>query len=347
MIALIDLRSDTLTRPTPEMLEAMIHADVGDDSRGEDPTVKKLEELAANITGKEAALFCNSGTMANIIALLTHCKRGDRVAIDPFSHIYRREKSLFKEEYFGLRAVFYETDTFRVPQNKKQAKLMCLENSIAYTGGTCISITQTNEICETAKIPIHIDGARIFNVAAHFNIPVKKLIENVDSVQFCLSKGLGAPIGSMLCGSSAFIERAKEIRKIIGGGMRQAGIIAAAGIVALQNTPQLKIDNEHTSLLARKILHNSPILHLDLETVQTNIIIAEVSNSGYMANIFAEKLKNRGLQVRAISDTKIRMVIYREITKEKIDKAAEIINQFCKEILLDRRNHHGTKKSKK
>lgn len=342
---MIDLRSDTLTKPTESMIQAITHAELGDDGRtnengkGEDPTVNKLENLAASITGHEDALFCNSGTMANIIALLIHCKRGDKVILDKYSHIFQSEKSLFDEQYFGLTANFYETNDSGLPLkesiksnvSENDVKLIALENSIAYQGGTCISTQQMNSICKLAeklKIPVHLDGARIFNVAGSFNLPVKHFTARADSVQICLSKALGAPVGSVLCGSKSFIKHARGIRKKLGGGMRQAGIIAAAGVIALtKGTKQMNIDNQNAYYLAEGIMNNKAI-NLNIETVQTNIIIFDVSPSGLSAKVFATQLAEEGLHVRPINESKIRIIVYREIDRAVIIEAIEIINKI-------------------
>ncbi|MEH7343177.1 GntG family PLP-dependent aldolase [Bacillus sp. JJ1532] len=346
---MVDLRSDTLTKPTGAMRRAMYEAIVGDDGRsnqdgkGEDPTVNTLEDLAANITGKEDAMFCNSGSIGNIIAMMTHCIRGDIVAIEENSHIYKSERSPFMKNYFGLQPVSYETDEFGIPkiENLKsiflqgETKLLCLENSNNFKGGTCMSAQETEVICKLAKeckIPVHLDGARIFNAAAYYNLSVKELVAPVDSIMFCVSKGLSAPIGSLLCGSKEFIQQARTTRKLLGGGMRQSGIVAAAGILGItEESQRLKEDHEHAYLLASKIAENKNI-KLNLGMVQTNIVVVDVSPSGYSAGKFESDLMERGLKVKSMSDKYVRMTTYRGISKDDIEKAAEIFNGYCNEL---------------
>ncbi|WP_449539354.1 GntG family PLP-dependent aldolase [Ferdinandcohnia sp. Marseille-Q9671] len=346
---MIDLRSDTLTKPTKAMRNAMFQAIVGDDGRvneegkGEDPTVNSLESLAARITGKEDAMFCNSGTMANIIALVTHCQRGDAVAISQFNHIFYSERSPFMNEYFGLQPVFYDTDKKGVPQkNHLQTilkdgviKLLCLENSNNFRGGTCMSVQKTEEISSLAKkykIPIHMDGARIFNVATFYNIPVQELLNPVDSVMFCLSKGLGAPLGSLLCGKKEFIKKARRIRKLLGGGMRQAGIVAGAGIIAIQNeVERLKEDHKLAKILVNKIKDNKNI-KVDPDLVDTNIVTVDVSLSGYSAKKFENELEKCGLKIKSMSDQYVRLTTYRGVSLRDIEKAAIIFNDYCNKL---------------
>nr|WP_309098890.1 GntG family PLP-dependent aldolase [Fredinandcohnia onubensis] len=346
---MIDLRSDTLTKPTESMRRAMFKAVVGDDGRwgkegkGEDPTINRLEDLAARITGKEESLFCNSGTMANIIALVTNCQRGDAVAISKYNHIYYSEKSPFMDEYFGLKPTFYDTDEKGFPNKKhlqsifkdRAINLLCLENSNNFKGGTCMSVQQTEEICSLAKeynIHIHMDGARIFNVATHYKIPVKELLVSVDSVMFCLSKGLSAPIGSLLCGSKEFIKRARKVRKLLGGGMRQAGIVASAGILALQEeVERLNDDHQHAQILA-SLLKNCKNVIVQPDLVETNIVNVDVSLSGYPAKKFEHELLNAGLMVKSMSEEIVRMTTYRGISKADIEKAAKIFLNYCNEL---------------
>ena len=265
---MIDLRSDTGTLPTLAMREAMKNAEVGDDGRGEDPTVSNLEALSAEVLGKEDALFCPSGTMANILAVLTQVKRGERIAVDKKSHMYSSEKSIFSDDYFGRRAEFFETGTYGVPKvssvrtllENNDIKLLSFENTFGYYGGTCITTEETEELCFEAQkfgVPTHIDGARLFNAAIYLNTPVAELAKSADTVMFCLSKGLGAPVGSVLCGTKEFIARARTIRKAIGGNMRQSGVVAAAGILALNEASRVKEDHKNTRLLFSSIQHNS------------------------------------------------------------------------------------------
>ena len=340
---MIDLRSDTLTKPSLEMKQAMYHAKLGDDGRSgstgrsEDPTVRKLEDLAANLTRHEAALFCNSGTMANYIAVLTHgLQRGDKILTDRLSHIYRSEKALFTNNLVGIEPRFYPLDKDGAPDIKtienhlidKDIDLITIENTHNSNGGTCISVEHMKNLSDLAKdyeVPLHLDGARIFNAAVYFDINVDQLTSPADSVMFCLSKGLGAPIGSMLCGTHDFIQEARKMRKILGGSLRQAGVIAAAGIVALEEGfERLKTDHEITTYLAKEI--NNKYLKVNLRTVQTNIINADVSASSNSAFQIKKELEQSGLKLNAISETKIRLVIHKDISKAEISEAAEILN---------------------
>lgn len=344
---MIDLRSDTLTKPTTDMRHAMFRAQVGDEGRtdlrgrGEDQTVNKLENLAAKITGKEEAIFLFSGTMANLVALLTYCKRGQSVCIDKNFHIYKNEKVGFLNEFGGLIPIFYNLSKYDIKKNfnnlqnflkKKEIHLLCLENSFNFGGGTCLNKDQIDSICflsQKYKIPVHLDGARIFNASQYLDIPVKELVKSADSLMFCLSKGLSAPIGSLLCGKHDYIFKARKIKKLLGGTTRQAGIMAAAGIVALRKEiPRLVEDYENARLLAKNISHNK-LIKLDLETIQTNIIMIDVSPSGHSAKTFQKDLKKRGLFVHLASEKHIRLVTYRGINKKDITIASSIFNEYC------------------
>ena len=246
---IIDLRSDTVTQPTPEMREAMYRAELGDDVYGEDPTVNRLERMAAERMGKEAALFVVSGTMGNLVALLTHCRRGDEVILGDRSHTFLFEQGGMA----SLGGIIPHTipnqpdGTMRLEDLEgairgddvhfPRTRLICLENTHNVCNGTPLSVEYTAQVARLANdhgLQIHVDGARIFNAAAALGVDVRELVQDVDSVQFCLSKGLCAPVGSLVCGSAEFIAEARRARKVVGGGMRQAGVLAAAGIVALE-----------------------------------------------------------------------------------------------------------------
>ncbi|WP_422124310.1 GntG family PLP-dependent aldolase [Planococcus sp. X10-3] len=346
---MIDLRSDTLTQPTNEMRRAMSMAEVGDDGRtapggkGEDPTVVELERIAAEITGKEDALYCNSGTMANYISLLTHCRRGDEVLIGKDSHLYKNEQAPFLEEWGGLVPVFFKEDKqgFPDPSHVKEVlasrdiKLLCLENTHNFMGGTCLLQSQMKALCEAAHekgVPVHLDGARIFNASIYLNLPVKEVVKDVDTLMFCLSKGLGAPVGSLLCGSREFILLARKIRKLLGGTMRQAGIIAAAGIVALESeVERLEEDHKHAYLLAKEI-NEIANLGIDLENVHTNIVKVDVSNRGFSAKELEQELLERGLKVKSVSDKYIRLTTYNGIQEVDIYKASKIFIEGVRKL---------------
>lgn len=347
---MIDLRSDTLTRPTEKMRKAMYSAEVGDDARidpngqGEDPTVRALEELTCEITGKEAALFCNSGTMANYISLLTNCKRGEKVLLSANSHIYRSETALFTEQLFGLKPLFYDENKYGVPyiddiENILQTEdisLLCLENTSNFYGGTCISQKKVDEIRKVARslgIPVYLDGARIFNASVALGESIRDLCVPVDSLMFCLSKGLGAPVGSVLCGRADFIRDARKIRKRLGGAMRQAGVIAAAGIVALEHYNESLIEDHQNALfLAERIESNSKV-SIDYQSVQTNIVKIDISNSGLTVQKMEEDLLERGLKVKSMSNRFLRLTVYNGVDKKQINQAADILNKYVDGIM--------------
>lgn len=262
----IDLRSDTVTKPTPEMREAMAEAEVGDDVYRDDPTVNRLEELAANMLGKESALFVPSGTMGNLLALLVHCQRGDEAIVGDKSHIYLNEAGGMsalggiqpcpvpnqKDGTLALDDILASIRTEDV--HHPITRLICLENTQNICGGIPLTAAYTREVGELARknnLSLHIDGARIFNAAAAQNISIRDLVDPADSVMFCLSKGLASPVGSMLVGTSRFIARARHLRKMLGGGMRQVGILAAAGIISLEKmTTRLADDHVRARKLA-------------------------------------------------------------------------------------------------
>lgn len=343
---MIDLRSDTLTKPTPAMRKAMYAAEVGDSGRldpagrGEDPTVNKLEDTAARLMGKEAAMFVPSGTMGNLIALLTFCSPGRRVGVEKKLHVYHNEKSAFLERPGALVPEFFETDCHSMPDlnsiksltAEKKITLLCLENTHNFAGGTCLAKDYIDTICSLAKengIAVHLDGARINNAAVYLNIPVDQLVASVDTVMFCLSKGLGAPVGSMLCGEYKLISEAKKIRKLLGGTMRQAGVLAAAGLIAIEQEKQRLVeDHENARLLGANIAPNSKIA-LSGPDIQTNIVRIDVSASGYDAKTFLAGLEEKGLRAGAISDRFIRMVTYRGIGRDDVMQASQIINEYC------------------
>jgi threonine aldolase len=261
----IDLRSDTVTKPTPEMREAMAEAEVGDDVYRDDPTVNRLEELASSMLGKEAALFVPSGTMGNLIALLVHCQRGDEAIVGDKSHIYLNEAGGMsalggiqpcpvpnqKDGTLALNDILASIRTEDV--HHPITRLICLENTQNICGGVPLTATYTREVGELARknnLSLHIDGARIFNAAAAQNVSIRDLVDPADSVMFCLSKGLASPVGSMLVGTSKFIARARHLRKMLGGGMRQVGILAAAGIISLEKMTK-RLADDH--IRARKL----------------------------------------------------------------------------------------------
>ena len=345
---MIDLRSDTLTQPTEKMRAAMVEAEVGDDGRtdadgfGEDPTVRKLEAMASQLTGKEAALFCNSGTMANYVNLMVYCNRGDQVLLSRKSHLFRSEKAPFMEELFGFVPVFYEEDDYGIPDvhsikqkiDSEDIKVICLENTHNYYGGTCIPvdvIQRISVLANTKGIPIFVDGARIFNAAISLNVTLEELCKPVHSLTFCLSKGLGAPVGSVICGDLEFIKTARGVRKLLGGNMRQSGILAVAGIEALKDYEErLREDHRKTRILVESLKLNQ-FVTVDKRAVQTNIINMDFSKSRKSAVQVEKDLFKRGLRIKAVGEHVIRLTVYADIHEEQILKAAEILNGYIAE----------------
>jgi len=334
---MIDLRSDTVTKPTDEMRAAMAAAEVGDDVYGEDPTVNRLQERAAEIFEKEAALFVPSGCMGNQIAVKVHTRPGDEVIIEDRGHIYQHEmgavalissvmmRPVRSQDRSGHLTWEEIETTLRVGvgYDSSRTGLICLENSHNMAGGTVMTAEQCARLCERAHglaIPVHIDGARIFNAAVSLDTSVAELSRQVDSVQFCLSKGLGAPVGSMLVGPREFIAEARIWRKRLGGGMRQAGVIAAAGLVALEESPK-RLHEDHAN--ARRLaegLAELPGIRIDPESVVTNIVIFDVSETGQTPGTICERLNGEGLLAFGW-DSVIRMVTHNGISAHEVDEA--------------------------
>lgn len=346
---MIDLRSDTVTLPSPAMREAMYRAELGDDVMGEDPTVNRLEEFAAEMTGKEAALLVVSGTMGNLVALLAHCRRGDEAILGDQSHIFNYEAG-------GASAlggvVFHPVVTGRFGELELNALerairpaatnlhyappgVICVESTHNRCGGTILPVSYLQAvrgIADHASVPIHLDGSRIFNAAIALNCDVKTFTRQVDSVQFCLSKGLAAPVGSLVCGSADFIARARRLRKMVGGGMRQAGVIAAAGIVALKDmVARLEEDHQTARALAAGIA-DLPGMQLDLETVQTNIVIFGPKNLPPEGSSFAQILARAGVKAGDIGSGRFRAVTHYGIAHNDIQEAIRIIRTVWREL---------------
>jgi threonine aldolase len=340
---IIDLRSDTVTVPTQEMREAMYRAEVGDDVFGEDPTVNKLQEQAAEITGKEAALLVPTGSMANLVALLAHLGRGDGYIVGDQSHIYLNEQGATSTVGGAPRFVVHSDANGMLDPRDVQAnlddgsddhnsatRLLCLENTHNYCGGTVLTVAQIETLTGLAHengLAVHLDGARIFNAATALGLPVKTLLASVDSAMFCLSKGLSAPVGSIVVGSKDFIRKAHRARKLVGGGMRQAGIFAAAGLVALDTmVERLAEDHENARTLANG-LADFPQITIQPERVASNIVIFSLCDQdgnifGKTAtNRFVELARQQGVLVGAISAEKIRAVTHHGITGEDIQNA--------------------------
>ncbi len=340
---MIDLRSDTVTKPTPSMRRAMAEAEVGDDVYGEDPTVNRLQERAAEIFGKEAALFVPTGSMGNQIAVKLHTRPGTEVVIEERGHIYNYEMAAMSAISGALARPVKSGDGTGVlawediepaihsndaPYYVAPTGLVALENSHNLAGGSCMTRARTEELCERAhavSLPVHLDGARIFNAAEALGETVESLARPVDSVMFCLSKGLGAPVGSMLLGTSDFIAEARRWRKLLGGGMRQAGVLAAAGLVALEETPP-RLAEDHAN--ARRLAEGAaalPGISVDPEAVQTNIVIFDVTGTGIAADEICARLRTQHGVLASGFGPSIRMVTHYDVSRADIESALEAL----------------------
>lgn len=343
---LIDLRSDTVTLPTDEMLEAIKHAELGDDVFREDPTVNTLEEIAAKTLGKDAALLVTSGTQANLISLMSNTKRGDMVLLEAESHIYWYEVGAVSA-VAGLLPWPIKSDLGVLDPKRIQAALrpknihfpdttlICIENTHNRHGGTVITPRQIEAISEIAKtndLKLYMDGARIFNAAVALKTDVKRFSKHVDNLMFCLSKGLSCPVGSIIVGESEFIERARKTRKILGGGMRQAGIIAAPGIIALEKMiSRLEEDHKNARALAEGLAETTGV-EVELENVQTNIVYFDVHNLGITSEEFVSKLKEYGVLALTRDRNKVRMVTHIGIEKIHIDRTLNVVEDIAKKL---------------
>ncbi len=342
----IDLRSDTVTKPTDEMREAMARAEVGDDVYLEDPTVNRLQDMAAAMLGKEAALFVPSGTMGNQICVRLHTEPGQEVITEERSHIFNYEMAAMSAlsgtlarpvrgadgllDWPSIEASIRPTSAYYIAQTG----LVTLENTHNMAGGSIMPLERVEEICERAHeagLPVHLDGARIFNASASLGRDVSELVRPVDSVMFCLSKGLGAPVGSLIAGSRSFITRAIVVRKMFGGGMRQAGVLAAAGIVALeQMTTRLAEDHANAQLLARGAAE-IPGVTIDPEKAQTNIVIFDIGGTSITTAELSERLKQQGILANGISPREMRMVTHKDVSRQDCQVALDVM----KEIMSD------------
>ena len=343
---MIDLRSDTVTKPTAQMRRAMAEAEVGDDVYAEDPTVNLLQQKAAEIFGKEAALFVPTGSMGNQIAVKLHTKPGDEIIIEERGHIFNWEMGTpAVVSGVTIRAVKALNDKamltweeiapavhVNLPYYACPTGLICLENTHNFGGGSVMGALQTSEICDKAhelNLPVHLDGARIFNASVALSESVAELSKNCDSVQFCLSKGLGAPVGSMLSGKKDFIEEARVWRKRLGGGMRQVGVLAAAGLIALEETPKiLHVDHENARMLAEGVA-NLKGVSIDAERVATNIVIFDVSNAEISASEVCAKLKEKNILASAFGNS-IRMVTHYDVSREDIETTLKALERILR-----------------
>lgn len=346
----IDLRSDTVTQPTETMRQAMAAAVVGDDVFGEDPTVRRLEALAAERTGKEAALFVTSGTMANLVCQMVHCGRGDEMILGDQSHIFYYEQG-GSAALGGIHprivpnrpdgtidpariAAAVRADDIHFPRSR----LLVMENTHNRCGGNPIAAADMDAAAEVARrcgMRLHVDGARLFNAAVALDCPAADLVRGADSVAFCLSKGLGAPVGSLVCGSRDFITRARRVRKVLGGGMRQAGILAAAGIVALEEmVDRLAEDHANARRLAEG-LARIPGLEIDPETVRTNIVFFAIADGGPPAADLAARLATAGVLMLPLDPSRLRAVTHHPIPAEDVDRALAKIETVIGKFLND------------
>jgi threonine aldolase len=339
----IDLRSDTVTRPTEAMRKAMAEAEVGDDVYGEDPTVNRLEATAARIFGREGALFVPTGTMGNQIAIKVHTRPGQEIICEERAHILDWEMGM--PAFFSgcvLRTLQGDDGILawneinkRIPANsysRAQTGLIELENTHNMAGGTITPVDVMEEICDGAHdrgIPVHLDGARIFNAAVALKRPVAEITRKFDSVMFCLSKGLGAPVGSILVGSRSFIDQSRSVRKALGGGMRQAGILAAAGLIAIEEMPN-RLENDHANarFLAESLVKISR-LKVHPDKVKTNIVIFDVTDTGMNSDEFLRRLREQNLIGSTVNESIVRLLTHMDVSRADCEQAADIIRKVC------------------
>jgi len=338
---IIDLRSDTVTQPSAAMRKAMAEAEVGDDVYIEDPTVNRLQARAAEIFGREAGLFVPSGSMGNLACIMAQTERGQEVICEAAGHIYNYEMASMSALGGVLPRVIAASDGILTWQQiapaireksytRPQTALVALENTHNMAGGTVYPTRSASAICDNAHaagLRVHLDGARVFNAAVHLGEPVATMTGKFDSVQFCFSKGLGAPVGSMIVGAKHFIEHCRVIRKLLGGGMRQVGVIAAAALVALEEGPKrLYIDHENAQWLAQG-LANIPRIGIQPEKVQTNIVLFDVGETGLSVGDFLARLKQRGVLGGPVDARRVRMVTHLDVDRADIERALKVIGE--------------------
>ena len=334
---IIDFRSDTVTKPTPAMLQAMMTAKVGDDVFSEDPSINELEKMSADMFGMESGLFCPSGTMTNQIAIKCHTQPGDEVICDESAHVYQYEGGgIAFNSSASVKLLYGDRGRINVTQvkaainaddnHKANTSLVCLENTSNRGGGSCYDfneIKKIKEVCFENSLALHLDGARLWNALIAKNETPKQYGETFDSISICLSKGLGCPVGSVLLGKKDFIKKARRVRKVFGGGMRQAGFLAAAGIYALKNNiERLKQDHDNAKQIGEVIVKAS--MTRSVFPVESNIIIFETVASVTAAEI-VEKLKQKNILCYAIAPDRVRLVVHLDITEEMVNKTIEII----------------------
>jgi threonine aldolase len=344
MATIIDLRSDTVTQPSPQMRKAMAAAKVGDDYYHEDVTVKRLEALAAEMLGKEAGLFVSSGTMGNLVSLMTHTRRGEAILLEENSHIYHNENGgcatiagvlarPLKSRHGILDAMTIAGAVTGSEVLHPRTSLICIENTHNVAGGTCWTLEEMKKLRAVAnkyQLAIHVDGARIFNAAVALRVKPARIVSEADSITFCLSKGLACPFGSLICGTEEFIAEARRNRQMVGGGMRQAGIMAAAGVVALETmVDRLAEDHENAKLLASGLAELG--FEIDQKTVQSNMVYARVPSSFKKSGKdFVEKLRKRAVWVNPPRKEPIRFVTHYGLEKSDIKRALAAIKESLK-----------------
>jgi threonine aldolase len=337
---IIDYRSDTLTKPSPGMLDAMMKARVGDDVFGEDPSINELESSAAGMFGMEAAVFCPSGTMTNQVAIRCHTQPGDEVICDENAHVYQYEGGGIASNS-GASVRLLPGDRGRITANqvasainpddphRARTRLVCLENTSNRGGGSCYDfseIEQIRKVCDSHDLRLHLDGARLFNALVTKKESPSQYGRTFDSISICLSKGLGCPVGSLLLGNSDFIKKARRVRKVFGGGMRQAGFLAAAGLYALEhNIERLSQDHEHARQIAAALRKKNFVTQV--LPVETNIIIFELEES-IAAPVFVQQLKEKGIWGYAITPSRVRLVTHLDISPAMIDKTITVISNI-------------------
>jgi threonine aldolase len=345
---MIDLRSDTVTKPSAEMRRAMAEAEVGDDVYQEDPTVNRLEQRAAEIFGKEDALFVPTGTMGNTIGIKIHTEHGQEVICDSRCHILNYELAMMAwftgclarpvpTEHGQLRWEQIEREIRPLGPHWAPTGLIEIENTHNMGGGTVYPIEWINEICDgahTRQLKVHMDGARVFNAAAALQKPVSEICAKVDSVMFCLSKGLGAPVGSMIVGTREAMARGRLFRKRLGGGMRQAGVLAAAGLIALEKMPwRLHEDHANARFLAQA-LADTPGIHVDLATVQTNIVIFDVSGTGRTSAELSALWKANGVLINPVNPSRMRLVTHCDVDRKACEDALAVIRKAITPVMV-------------
>jgi threonine aldolase len=346
MLRTVDLRSDTLSLPTEEMREAMTKAELGDEQYFEDPSVNRLQEMAAEILGKEAALFVCSGTMGNLLGALTHCERGDEIVLEANSHMYNAEASnlafvggFMTRPVLGHNGILDPQDVEaairrRVSRHYPRTGLVCIENTHNRSGGVIVPLERVEAISRVAKkhgVPVYMDGARIFDAAVALGVDVKEFTQHVDSLQFCLTKGLSCPAGSILAGTANSIERAKRFKQMLGGYMRQTGILASVGIVALEKMIDRLVEDHQNARILGEGIAQIETLRVNLELVQTNMVYFEMEEElGVDASEFAKRLEKLGVRCLAVGPVRIRLVTYHGITREDVEYVSECIAKVAK-----------------